>query len=107
MASARDMHSPLHLRHLASGAANRVASGPGLRAVVGGQNRSDRDPCTTVGTYIGLKLEAINPDPEDSVSYTVGDDRFSVGTDGLVRVARAGEFDFRSGDPAAGRGAFE
>jgi hypothetical protein len=57
----------------------------------GATNEIDED--ASVGTTVGIVASATDPDPTDTVSYTIDDARFTVDPDGTVRVAAGASFD--------------
>jgi Ca2+-binding RTX toxin-like protein len=48
------------------------------------------------GTTVGITVQASDSDVTDTVTYTVSDNRFTVGEDGLVTVAAGATFDYES-----------
>ena len=46
-----------------------------------------------VGTQVGITALAIDADATDTISYSVDDARFTVGADGVIRVAEGATFD--------------
>ncbi|MEW4459349.1 cadherin domain-containing protein [Roseibium algicola] len=48
------------------------------------------------GTTVGITVQATDSDVTDTVTYTVSDNRFTVGDDGLVTVAAGATFDYES-----------
>ncbi|PSK81381.1 hemolysin type calcium-binding protein [Limimaricola soesokkakensis] len=46
-----------------------------------------------VGSTVGVKVSASDPDAADTVTYATDDDRFTVDADGTVRVADGAHFD--------------
>ncbi|MCR9282072.1 MAG: cadherin domain-containing protein [Rhodobacteraceae bacterium] len=48
------------------------------------------------GTAVGITVQATDSDVTDTVTYTVSDNRFTVGEDGLVTVAAGATFDYES-----------
>ncbi|WP_460086126.1 beta strand repeat-containing protein, partial [Roseibium sp. LAB1] len=50
----------------------------------------------TEGSTVGITVQASDADVTDTITYTVSDDRFTVGEDGLVTVAAGANFDYES-----------
>jgi Ca2+-binding RTX toxin-like protein len=50
----------------------------------------------TEGTVVGITAQATDADATDTVTYSVSDDRFTVGDDGVITVAAGATFDYES-----------